>query len=295
MALLLGVLVAISIGSGDFLSGLAARRMRTSVVVTLSQFWGLAALGVFLAAADRRIPPAWDLVLGVFAGCALVVGICCLVQGLAVGRMSVVAPTAAAIGAAVGVVYGFVIGERPGAVAVIGVVLAVAAVVLIAHVAEHHEADEHAPGALARRTVAGRAHEMTLAVGAGLTLGATQIFFAAASDDAGMWPVATTRLTAGMLAGAFVLARVRIDGRPARLTASGARLVASYALLDTLGTALLIEAFRQGLVSLVAPVAALFPAATVLLARLVLDDRMNRGQIVGFGLAAAGLVLIGVG
>lgn len=295
MALLLGVLVAISIGSGDFLSGLAARRMRTSVVVTLSQFWGLAALGVFLAAADRRIPPAWDLVLGVFAGCALVVGICCLVQGLSVGRMSVVAPTAAAIGAAVGVVYGFVIGERPGAVAVIGVVLAVAAVVLIAHVAEHHQADARAPEAHARRTVASRAHEMTLAVGAGLTLGATQIFFAAASADAGMWPVATTRLTAGMLAGAFVLARVRIDGRPARLTATGARLVASYALLDTLGTALLIEAFRQGLVSLVAPVAALFPAATVLLARLVLDDRMNRGQIVGFGLAAAGLVLIGVG
>ena len=295
MAILLGVLVAVSIGSGDFLSGIAARRMRTSVVVTLSQFWGLAPLGIFIAATDRTLPPAWDHVLGVFAGLGLVVGISCLVRGLAIGRMSVVAPTAAAVGAAVGVVYGFIVGERPGVIAVIGVVLAIAAVVLIAHVAEHHEADVGAPQAHARHTVASRTEEMVLAVAAGLALGATQLFFAEASDGAGMWPVASGRLTAGILAGAFVLWRVRSDGRPARLTAGDVRLLAGYALLDTLGTCLLIEAFRQGLVSLVAPVAALFPAATVLWARLILGDRMNRGQIVGFGLAAAGLVLIGVG
>ncbi len=295
MAILLGILVAASIGTADFLSGIAARRMRTSVVVALSQLWGLVPLGIFVAATDRTLPPAWDHVLGVFAGCGLVAGICCLVRGLSVGRMSVVAPTAAALGAAVGVVYGFIIGERPGVVAVVGVVLAIAAVVLIAHVAEHYEEDSGAAKAHARHTVASRRNELTLAVGAGLTLGATQIFFAAASDDAGMWPVVSARLTAGILAGAFVLSRLRLDGRPGKLTAPNVRLVAGYALLDTLGTCLLIEAFRQGFVSLVAPVAALFPAATVLWARLILDDRMNRGQLVGFGLAAAGLVLIGVG
>ena len=295
MAFLLGVLVAASIGSADFLSGIAARRMRTPVVVTYSQLWGLAPLGIYIAASDRTLPPAWDLVLGVFAGFGLVVGIVCLVRGLAVGRMSVVAPTTAAVGATVGVIYGFAVGERPGAIAVAGVVLAIAAVVLIARVAEHHETDAGAPHAHARDTIASRSHEMALAVGAGLTLGATQIFFAAAGDDAGMWPVASGRLTAGVLAGAFVLGRLRIDGRPARLTAVSARLLAGYALLDTLGTCLLIEAFRQGLVSLVAPVAALFPAATVLWARLILHDRMNRGQLAGFGLGAAGLVLIGLG
>ncbi|MCY4629585.1 MAG: DMT family transporter [bacterium] len=295
MAFLLGVLVAASIGSADFLSGIVARRMRTSVVVTYSQLWGLAPLGIYIAASDRTLPPAWDLVLGVFAGFGLVVGIVCLVQGLAVGRMSVVAPTTAALGATVGVVYGFIVGERPGAVAVVGVVLAIAAVVLIARVAEHHETDVGTPQAHARNTIASRGQEMILATGAGLTLGATQIFFAAASEDAGMWPVASGRLTAGVLAGAFVLWRLRTDGRPAPLTAGNARLLAGYALLDTLGTCLLIEAFRQGLVSLVAPVAALFPAATVLWARLILHDRMNRGQLVGFGLAAAGLVLIGLG
>ncbi len=295
MAVLLGVLVAVSIGSGDFLSGLAARRMRTSVVVSLSQLWGLILLGIFIAATDRTLPAAWDLLLGVFAGCGMVVGICCLVRGLAVGRMSVVAPATAALGAAVGVGYGFIIGERPGVRAVIGVVLAISAVVLIARVAEHHDTDVGAPQAHARHIVASRAQEMVLAVGAGLALGAVQVFFAAASDDAGMWPVASSRLTTGILAGAFVLSRLRADRPPGRLTATGVRLVAAYALLDTLGTCLLIEAFRQGFVSLVAPVAALFPAATVLWARLFLDDRMNRGQIAGFGLAAVGLVLIGVG
>ena len=295
MAVLLGVLVAVSLGSGDFLSGIAARRMRTSVVVALSQLWGLAPLAIFIAATDRTLPPAWDLLLGVFAGCGLVVGICCLVRGLAVGRMSVVAPTAAALGAAVGVVYGLVIGERPAMVAVIGVVVAISAVVLIAQVAEHYEADAGASQAHARDTVASRSQEMVLAVGAGLTLGATQLFFAAASNDAGMWPIATSRLTTGILAGALILSRVRVDGRPARLTAGDVRLLVAYTLLDTVGISLLIEAFRQGLVSLVAPVAALFPAATVLWARLFLGDRMNRGQIVGFGLAAVGLVLIGMG
>ena len=294
MAILLGVLVAVSIGSADFLSGIAARRMRTSVVVALSQFWGLAPLGIYVAVTDRSLPRVWDHVLGIFAGLGLVAGICCLVRGLAVGRMSVVAPATAALGAAVGVAYGFLSGERPGLIAVIGVVLAIAAVVLIAQVAEHHETDVGAPPAHARRTVASRAQEMVLATGAGLTLGGTQVFFAAASDDAGMWPVVSGRLTAGILAGAFVLWRFRIDGRPARLAAGDVRLLAGYALLDTLGTCLLIEAFRQGLVSLVAPVAALFPAATVLWARLILDDRMNRGQLVGFGVAAAGLVLIGL-
>lgn len=295
MAFLLGVLVAISIGSADFLSGIAARRLRTSVVVTYSQLWGLAPLGIYIAATDRALPPARDLQLGVFAGLGLVTGICCLVRGLAVGRMSVVAPTTASLGAAVGVVYGIVVGERPGVVAIVGVVLAISAVVLIAHVAEHHETDTQAPPAHARATVASRGQEILLAAGAGLALGSTQIFFAAASEDAGMWPVASARLTAGVLAGAFVLWCVRAGGRPGRLTVADVRLVAGYALLDTLGTCLLIEAFRQGLVSLVAPVAALFPAATVLWARLILHDRMNRGQIVGFGLAAAGLVLIGVG
>lgn len=294
MAILLGVLVAVSIGSGDFLSGLAARRIRTPVVVTLSQLWGLAPLGIYIAATDRTLPPAWDQWLGTFAGLGLVVGICCLIRGLATGRMSVVAPTTAAVGAVVGVVYGFIIGERPRAVAVIGVALAIVAVVLIAHVAEHHEADVGAPQAHARHTVASRAREVILAVAAGLTLGAVQVFLAAASDDAGMWPVAASRLTAGIVAGAFVLSRVRVDGRPARLAAADVRLLASYALLDTLGICLLIEAFRQGLVSLVVPVAALFPAATVLWARLILKDRMNRGQLVGFGLAIAGLVLIGL-
>ena len=295
MAILLGLLVAVTIGSGDFLSGIAARRMRTPVVVSLSQLWGLAPLGIYIAATDRTVPPARDLLLGVFAGIGLVVGITCLVRGLAVGRMSVVAPTAAALGAAVGVIYGLIIGEQPGNVATVGVVLAISSVVMIARVAEHHEADLDAPAAHARRTVAARSREVLLAVGAGLTLGATQLFFAAAGDDAGMWPVASSRLVTGVLAGGFVLARVRAEGRPARLTAADVRLLAAYALIDTVGISLLIEAFRQGLVSLVAPVAALFPAATVLWARLILKDRMNRGQIVGFGLAATGLVLIGVG
>ena len=77
-------------------------------------------------------------------------------------------------------------------------------------------------------------------------------------------------------------------------TAAAVGAVVGVVFGSSLGICLLIGTFRQGLVSLVVPVAALFPAATVLWARLILRDCRNRGQLVGFGLAVAGLVLIGL-
>ena len=295
MAIFLGLGVALSIGSADFISGLVARRVPTAAVVAFSQLAGLAPLGIYMAITDRSIPSNRDLLLGIMAGGTLVVGIVCLVRGLAVGRMSVVAPTSAALGSAVGVGYGVIVGERPGIAAIVGVALAIAAVGLIARVAEHHEFDSHAPAGRARTTVAARSQEMFLAVTSGLILGVTQLFFAEAGDDAGMWPIAGSRLSSGVLAGTYVLWRALSDGPPKRPSGGDMRMLSWYTLLETMGVCLLIEGFRQGLVSLVSPVASLFPAITVLWARLILRDRMNRGQVVGFGCAAVGVLLIALG
>ena len=72
-------------------------------------------------------------------------------------------------------------------------------------------------------------------------------------------------------------------------------LTFAYGLFDALGASLFIEALRRGFVSLVVPIVSLYPAITILLARVVLRERMNSGQLVGFGLAAAGVLLIALG
>ncbi len=293
MAIILALCVSVSFGSGDFLSGLAGRRTTTALVVSVSQLFGLLGVGVYLAVADRSIAGGRDLLLGVLAGTTLAIGISGLVKGLSVGRMSVVAPTTAATGACVGVFYGLIRGERPALFALFGVVLAILAVIMIAKVAETGE-DKESPERLSRNEIAGRAREVGLSVIAGTFLGLTQVFFSEASSDSGVWPIASTRLTTGVLIGIWALAGIH-NKKPPDPGKTGWLLILSYGLLDALGACLFIEALRRGFVSLVAPVVSLYPATTILLARAVLKERMNSGQIVGFVLAAAGILLIALG
>ena len=110
MALILASCVAFCFGVGDFISGLAGRKATTSLVVSCSQIFGLLPLGIWLLTIDRFIPPGRDLLMGALAGASLAIGISGLVRGLSIGRMSVVAPTASATGACVGVLYGLITG-----------------------------------------------------------------------------------------------------------------------------------------------------------------------------------------
>lgn len=293
MAIILALCVSASFGSGDFLSGLAGRRTTTPLVVSVSQLFGLLGVGIYLAATDRSIAGGRDLLLGVLAGATLAVGISGLVRGLSIGRMSVVAPTAAATGACVGVFYGLITGERPVWYALLGVVLAILAVVMIAKVAETED-QQASPARLARTEVAGRAREVGLGALAGTFLGLTQVFFSETSADSGLWPIAATRLTTGILIGIVVLGGIR-KTMPSDPGKTGWALILGYGLLDALGACLFIEALRRGFVSLVAPVVSLYPATTILLARVILKERMNSGQIVGLALAAAGILLIALG
>src|SRR5450755_1117362 len=131
MAVLLGVLVAASFGSGDFLGGRASRRAPTLTVLFVAQ--SAAVLGAVIVCffVGARVEPH-DVAYGALAGCFNIVGLGLLYQGLAVGRMGVVAPLTAVVASIVPVTWGIANGERPSVVVIVGALLALIAAALIA-------------------------------------------------------------------------------------------------------------------------------------------------------------------
>jgi drug/metabolite transporter (DMT)-like permease len=279
LAVLLGLLVAAAFGAGDFAGGRASQSSSTPGVLLVSQ--ASAALGaVAVTLAFTADVQAHDLVLGACAGGLNVIGLGLLYHGLSSGRMSLVAPVTAVVGAVVPITWGLVQGERPSALVLIGVVAAVGAGALIG---------------LAQDTSAGDARQALItAVAAGSCFGASFIFFANTSGESGNWPVLAARASAVVL---VVIGVVVLRARgTVRFPQGRDRLVALAAgALDVTATALLLLAVRHGLIVVVAPVAALAPAMTVVLSWTLLKERIGRPQLIGLLVALPALVLIAAG
>lgn len=279
MAVLLGFVVAVSYGSADFLGGRATRGSGSGPALLLTQAFGLiaAVVAAFVIGADEL--GSHDALLSAAAGLTAVGGLACLYRGLAIGRASVVAPISAVGAAVVQVSWGLGNGEDPGTVALVGVVIALVAVALVASTGG--DPDEHR---------ASTAVEVLFGVGAAIGLGFNLILFSETSTDSGLWPVVLARVVAVVFVGAaLVVARRGLSVRREDVP-----VVAGGGLLDATATALLLVAVREGLLSLVAPVAALYPGSTVVLARVVDGERIGRLRIAGLCLALVGLALIAI-
>jgi drug/metabolite transporter (DMT)-like permease len=276
VAVLIGVLVAASFGSGDFLGGLASRGARTVPVLALAQLTALAgAVVIGLVGGGHAEPRA--LLLGAAAGLLNVAALGCLYRGLAIGQIGQVAPVAAVIGAVVPIAWGLARGERPSTLTLIGVALAVAAGALVSS-----ERVEH-------RASVGRALPLALAAGTGF--GVSFILFSSTPHDSGFWPVLSAR-TAAVVGVGLVLALSR---PPRAVPAEPRRLAIGAGILDVGGTALLLVALRHGLTAVVAPVASLAPGFTVMHAWWYLRERASPVQVIGLVIALTGLVLITAG
>ena len=283
MAALLAFLSSISFGISDFTGGLASRRATAVSVVTVSN-----GLSLVVALAVATLLPgsslaAADIAWGAAAGAVGLAGVVLLYRGLAVGPMSVVAPISAVLAAAIPLLVGTARGERPGALAVIGVALALPAIVLISR----------APGAGAagRPGVAITPLALVAALGAGVSFGGFYALLAQTGPDGGAWPLVAQRLASvAILAVAGVLAATRgLDPLPhGRALALG--VVAS--LSDIAANLAYLESTHRGLLALVAVLSSLYPATTVLLARLILRERLGRSQVAGLGMAAGAVALI---
>lgn len=278
MAILLAILSSVTIGTADFLGGLASRRSPAVSVVATSHLVGLAVVAVAAPLWAWEGSPAGDMLWGAAAGASGAFGLVTLYHALATTRFTVAAPAAALSGAVIPVVFGVAIGERPEALAWAGVVLALPALLLIGG-----RGDPAGAGSPIRRAA-------VLGGLAGLLFALFGIFISRAGEASGLWPLVAARLASLPTIGALAFA----TRRP--LLAAGPALPAALAagFLDMLANILFLLALQRGLVSLVILISALYPAFTVLLARLVLQERMTRPQLGGLLLAGCGVALIAV-
>jgi drug/metabolite transporter (DMT)-like permease len=274
--ILLALGAAVSYGVSDFTGGLLSRTTRVFVVVLLSQIVSSALL--------LGVVPFWEADVsgsaigwGAAAGLAGVSGASLLYRGLAIGRMSVVAPITGVLGAGVPVVVGLAAGERPGPMALAGAGLGLLAVVLISRAPDPAvDAPPDSPRGIAE------------ALGAGLGFGLFFVLLERSPVDSGLWPLVGTRISMIVLVGGIVaLGRISV-----RIPAGMALPLVGLGFVNVLSDLLYLLATRRGLLSLVAVITSMYPATTVLLARLFLDERMAGQQLVGLAMGGVSVALI---
>jgi drug/metabolite transporter (DMT)-like permease len=277
VAVLLGLFVAAAFGSADFCGGRATHDASTFGVLAIGQVVAVAVAAIVAFAAGGAIRGP-DVGYGFAAGVVNVIGLAWLYYGLAHGRVSVVAPLTAVVAALLPVTWALVRGERPSAVVLLGAAFAIAAGAVIAR-------EEGEPALEAENT------GVMYAIFGGAFFGASFIFYSEASGGSGFWPVLAARIAAIAVVAIALLvtAEWRVPTGSVRTLALGA------GLLDVTAGIFELVALREGLLAIVAPVVALAPAFTVLLAWALLRERVSRIQLAGLALAIAGLVLVAAG
>lgn len=280
MTSVFALIAALTYGAADFLGGIATRRATMLGAVLVTQGSGL----VFLLLATPLLPDAQvgrqDVLFGALAGVTGSLGVGLLYLALAIGPMTVVAPVTAVCAAIVPLGIGLVLGERPHPVAAVGVGLALLAVVLLSQ-PEGAESGGAPAGPRLGRGV-------RVALASGIAIG---FFFAALAQTAAeavLWPLAISRSVSITM----FLSVALVTGRPAGVPRAALAPALACGALDMVANAFYLAAVREGQLGLVATLASLYPASTVLLARIVLGERLGRWQQVGVAGAVVAVVLI---
>lgn len=277
LAVALSLIASAAWGSADFLGGLASRRRALLAVMVLSQTSGLVALLVFALPFAGSAPSLADLVPAILAGVVGVLGLSLLYLALATGTMSVVAPIAA-LGAVVPVLVSLAGGDPLSAGVAAGIVLALGGAAASAAAAPEPDAERDA----------GRMRSIWLAVAAAVGLGGGLVLFDAAGDTGALWAVLVGRAVAV----AVVLAALTVRPAPLGLREPGIGQVVLVGLLDAAALTLFTLASNEGVLAVVSVLSSLYPVVTVILARVVLGERMRRVQVTGIAVAFVGIALI---
>ncbi|MEH1056485.1 EamA family transporter [Micromonospora sp. CPCC 206171] len=274
--IMLAAVSAVAFGTADFSGGKASRRADPVAVTVVSQVLSVPLL-LLLVLVVPGTPTGVDLAWGLGAGVAGAAGVMLLYRALAAGMMAVVAPVTAITAAVVPIIAGLLTARWPGALALCGAGLAVLAIALVSL------GEGGARGAVSTRVIG-------LALTAGALFGVFFALLGQAGPAAGMWPVLALRLSSiafGVALAVGTGVRLRIGPR-----VFGWAVAAG--LLDSAANALYLAAAARGHLSVVAAIAALYPASTVLLALAVDRERLRPVQLAGLGFAAGALVLASV-
>jgi drug/metabolite transporter (DMT)-like permease len=277
MAVLLAAFSSVLFGAADFMGGVAARRAPAVSIVFASHLAGLAVVAVSIPLFGGEAEPG-DLLWGAAAGVSGAWALAIFYHGLANTRVAVIAPVAAVVGTMLPVLFGLWTGERPAALDWAGVAVAFPAFLLLG--------SGHGP---AGRTTTRQAAVLGVLVGIGFGLFA--IFLSQTDPASGMWPLAPARVASlAVIALGAPLLRTPLLPETAILP-----FAALVGVIDMAANVLFLLAVRRGLLSLVSVVIALYPAVTVIGARLVFDERIHRLQLLGLALAAISVSLLAAG
>ena len=279
MTAVLALLSALLYGSADFSGGHASRRNSVFAVMLVSQAAGILVALVAAPLVGPNAPARRDIAWGLLAGITGWMGLAALYSGLAKHKAAIVSPVSALVGAIVPAVFGAAIGERPSELALIGAALCLPAIFLLSY--ERGETRDK----LELRS------SFLFGTVAGLGFGSFFIAISRTGAGSGLWPLLASR-AASLTATACVVflgrkrfAGVRRKDLPASLFAGVADMGANVCFL---------LASRSGLLMLVTLITSLFPAPTVLLARIFHGQKVSGPRAAGMALALAGVALIGL-
>jgi drug/metabolite transporter (DMT)-like permease len=274
LPIVLAALCAIVWGAGDFSGGKAAQTSGTLSVTVLSQVAGLPVLAACVAFLGAGVPRVDTMLSGVAAGVAGFGGILLLYRGLSRGAMAIFAPISAVTSAVVPAMVGLLVARTPSALALVGIACAVVAIGLVSA----------SPGAARVATP----RIVALALASGVCFGIFFVLLGLTGSQSGLWPLVGVRL--GSVGTGLVAAAV--TRTPLRLDPLGLRWALVAGPLDVFANALYALAAMHGPLAVVAPVSALYPVSTVLLAIGIDRERVGPAQLAGLGLAATALVLV---
>jgi drug/metabolite transporter (DMT)-like permease len=305
MVVLLGLAAAVLYGSGDFLGGMATRRAHVLTVLTLVETAGVivAVAVAVLSGGPASLPGlAWGFSAGVIGGLGLIV----FYVGLAAGPMSVVAPVSGLVATVLPVAVALAEGERPGPGVYAGATLCLVAIVLASSASEASGPARTGPARTgpARTGPArtgpvrtGPAHPprrlgraIAYGTASGLAFGLFFLLIRNAGQSGEVWPVAAGRI--GELAIVLAAAAVLRPGLLRGIGGSIPLVAAAAGVIDVVANLCYVAATRAGSFGLAVVLASLYPGVTVLLARVVLGERLRWVQRVGLGLAAIGILLV---
>jgi len=280
-AIALGLASSVLWGLSDYLGGLKSRSFPVPVVLAMMYGSSLTVMLAFVAIRGEGPPPAENVLAALGAGLVGIAGLSAFYRALAIGTMSIVAPIAST-GVALPVIVGLIGGDSPGPVRSAGLALAVVGIVLASR-----EDDAGAADVRQQRL------SIVLAIVAGLGFGSYFVLAEIGSSGDVAWALVASRTSAFPLIAAFALVALRRGGaRPVGRTLA---VLAGIGLLDLAANFLFNHASTIGELSSVAVASSLYPVTTVMLAALLLGERVQGVQRVGVIVALAGVVMIAAG
>lgn len=266
-----GLAAVLAWGTSDFLGGYATRRANAFLFTTVVNLGGLLVVGTLASATHAPFPSirsaAWVLAGGISGGAALAV----FYRALSSGRMGLTAPVAAVLGAAIPAVFSMYHEGLPGKIPLLGFAFAATGLWLIT------------------RTEDGAKPEgIGLAVLAGIGFASFYLCVRQAGDASALWIASLTRTGGLIITGLIVLLLRNFRD----ITPAGVRWGVVTGCIDSLGTILFVRASQTGRLDEAVVISSLYPAVTVILARLFLKEHFTRWRLVGLLAALAAVPMI---